>query len=315
MTLTVQKITGSPEAVLAELARAITEAGNHKAKPLDEELLGLERKPHERVRTIDPKAAANGKPVARKVENILLTIREDLLEARKHLLDVKRHGADDVQSAQEHEEGENGELPAHGTGLQNHKKLRKHECDTCRRPEEKRDIAKAPRARKTIGHCKDKLSDKRRRQPMTHIEHQSPVPVVVANRPFMGDQVTKGRIAPVPVARLHDKTALAGENAPCDNAGDKRQRDRNRNLKSFGGFGDRCQRHRPIVPLPPEGATQSGKHGNAGGDAEFPAQPAEKEDYRRKREIRQHAFPDCFIFQCHRAILSINVYHARTPAN
>ena len=89
MTLTVQKITGSPEAVLAELARAITEAGNHKAKPLDEELLGLERKPHERVRTIDPKAAANGKPVARKVENILLTIREDLLEARKHLL----HGA------------------------------------------------------------------------------------------------------------------------------------------------------------------------------------------------------------------------------
>jgi hypothetical protein len=89
MTLTVQKITGSPEAVLAELARAITEAGNHKAKPLDEELLGLERKPHERVRTIDPKAAANGKPVARKVENILLTIRDDLLEARKHLL----HGA------------------------------------------------------------------------------------------------------------------------------------------------------------------------------------------------------------------------------
>lgn len=89
MTLTVQKITGSPEAVLAELARAITEAGNHKAKPLDEELLGLERKPHERVRTIDPKAAANGKPVARKAENILLTIREDLLEARKHLL----HGA------------------------------------------------------------------------------------------------------------------------------------------------------------------------------------------------------------------------------
>lgn len=89
MTLIVQKITGSPEAVLAELARAITEAGNHKAKPLDEELLGLERKPHERVRTIDPKAAVNGKPVARKVENILLTIREDLLEARKHLL----HGA------------------------------------------------------------------------------------------------------------------------------------------------------------------------------------------------------------------------------
>lgn len=89
MTLTVQKITGSPEAVLAELARAITEAGNHKARPLDEELLGLERKPHERVRTTGPKAAANGKPAARKAENILLTIREDLLEARKHLL----HGA------------------------------------------------------------------------------------------------------------------------------------------------------------------------------------------------------------------------------
>lgn len=89
MTLTVQKITGSPEAVLAELARAIMEAGNHKAEPLDKELLGLERKPHERVRTIDPKAAANGKPVARKAENILLTIREDLLEARRHLL----HGA------------------------------------------------------------------------------------------------------------------------------------------------------------------------------------------------------------------------------
>ena len=90
MTLTVQKITGSPEAVLAELARAITEAGNHKAKPLDEELLGLERKPHERVRTIDPKKVVeNGKPAARKAENILLTIREDLLEARKHLL----HGA------------------------------------------------------------------------------------------------------------------------------------------------------------------------------------------------------------------------------
>lgn len=89
-TMTVYKIHGSSlDELFEELNKAISGKEDNRLHPKKEELLGLERKPHERIRTIDPEAAANGKPVVRRVENILLTIRDDLLEARKHLL----HGA------------------------------------------------------------------------------------------------------------------------------------------------------------------------------------------------------------------------------
>lgn len=88
-TMTVYKFSGSPDELLKELEKAISGKGDDCLRSGKDDLLGLERKPHERVRTIDPKAGASGKPAARKAENILLTIREDLLEARKHLL----HGA------------------------------------------------------------------------------------------------------------------------------------------------------------------------------------------------------------------------------
>ena len=90
-TMTVYKIHGSSlDELFEELNKAISGKEDNRLHPKKEELLGLERKPHERVRTIDPKKVVeNGKPAARKAENILLTIREDLLEARKHLL----HGA------------------------------------------------------------------------------------------------------------------------------------------------------------------------------------------------------------------------------
>lgn len=88
-TMTVYEFSGSPDELIEELKKTLNGKGADKPRPDTDNLIGLERKPRERVRTIDPKAAANGKPVARKVENILLTIREDLLEARKHLL----HGA------------------------------------------------------------------------------------------------------------------------------------------------------------------------------------------------------------------------------
>ena len=67
-TMTVYKIHGSSlDELFEELNKAISGKEDNRLHPKKEELLGLERKPHERVRTIDPKKVVeNGKPAARK---------------------------------------------------------------------------------------------------------------------------------------------------------------------------------------------------------------------------------------------------------
>ena len=84
-TMTVYKFSGSPDELIEELEKAINGKGAGKPRPDMEDLIGLERKPRERVATADrpPEKAT------RSQENALLTLREDLLEVRKHLL----HGA------------------------------------------------------------------------------------------------------------------------------------------------------------------------------------------------------------------------------
>ena len=85
-TMTVYKIHGSSlDELFEELNKAISGKEDNRLHPKKEELLGLERKPHERT------AAADRPPekATRSQENALLTLRDDLLETRKHLL----HGA------------------------------------------------------------------------------------------------------------------------------------------------------------------------------------------------------------------------------
>ena len=81
--MTVYKIMcGSPDELIEELEKAISGKGADKPRPDMEDLIGLERKPHERA------AAADRSPenAARLRENALLTLRDDLLETRKRLL-------------------------------------------------------------------------------------------------------------------------------------------------------------------------------------------------------------------------------------
>ena len=81
-TMTVFKMSGSPDELLKELEKAITGKDGDKPRPGMEDLIGLERKPHERV-------AAAGRPpekATRSQESALLTLRDDLLEMRMRLL-------------------------------------------------------------------------------------------------------------------------------------------------------------------------------------------------------------------------------------
>lgn len=82
-TMTVYKIHGSSlDELFEELNKAVSGKEDNRLHPKKEELLGLERKPHERAATADrpPEKAA------RSQENALLTLRDDLLETRKRLL-------------------------------------------------------------------------------------------------------------------------------------------------------------------------------------------------------------------------------------